>query len=81
MGLGPKISSKRYISDPFEKSIPNIVTINNSPKIEQKSVNNNRKSVKITKDILFSYQEGPISISKTPNKLKQKGNHKFLHKI
>ena len=53
----------------------------NSPKIEQKSANNNRKSVKITKDILFSYQEGPISISKTPNKLKRKGNNEFLHKI
>ena len=26
MGPGPKISSKRYISDPFEKSMPNIVS-------------------------------------------------------
>ena len=25
MGPGPKISSKRYISDLFEKSLPNIV--------------------------------------------------------
>ena len=26
MGPGPKISSKGYISDPFEESMPNIVT-------------------------------------------------------
>ena len=25
MGLGPEISSKRYVSDPFKKSMPSIV--------------------------------------------------------